>query len=61
MGQLESRTRTMKLEYTEISVQDLVRFAQKERRIAIPEFQRPFRWDQDGRTGTRQTLPSPFF
>lgn len=36
----------MKLEYTEISVQDLVRFAQKERSIAIPEFQRPFRWDQ---------------
>lgn len=43
---IESRTPTLKLEYTEISVQDLVRFAQKERSIAIPEFQRPFRWDQ---------------
>jgi hypothetical protein len=36
----------MKLDYQEISVQDLVRFAQKERSIAVPEFQRPFRWDQ---------------
>jgi hypothetical protein len=36
----------VKLEYQEISVQDLVRFARKERSIALPEFQRPFRWDQ---------------
>jgi hypothetical protein len=37
----------LKLEYAEISVQDLVRSAQKDRSIAIPEFQRPFQWDQD--------------
>jgi hypothetical protein len=36
----------MKLEYQEIGVQDLVRFARKDRNIAVPEFQRPFRWDQ---------------
>lgn len=37
----------MKLEYTEITVQDLIRFAQKDRSIALPEFQRPFVWDEE--------------
>lgn len=37
----------MKLEYTEITVQDLLRYAQKNRSIALPEFQRPFVWDEE--------------
>ncbi|MGH2989273.1 MAG: GmrSD restriction endonuclease domain-containing protein [Solirubrobacterales bacterium] len=46
----------MKLEYQEISVQDLVRFAQKERSIAVPEFQRPFRWDQGDAADMMRTV-----
>jgi uncharacterized protein with ParB-like and HNH nuclease domain len=37
----------MKLEYTEITAQDLIRFVQRERSIALPEFQRPFVWDEN--------------
>jgi hypothetical protein len=37
----------MNLEYTEITTQDLIRFALKERSIALPEFQRPFEWDEN--------------
>lgn len=36
----------MKLEYTEISVQALIREAQRDRSIALPEFQRPYVWDE---------------
>lgn len=36
----------MELEYTELSVQTLIRQAQRERSIALPEFQRPYVWDE---------------
>jgi hypothetical protein len=37
----------VKLEYTEISVQALIREAQRDRSLALPEFQRPYVWDEN--------------
>lgn len=37
----------MELAYSEITVQDLVHAVRKERSLALPEFQRPYVWDEE--------------
>jgi len=41
------RVRGMELAYSEITVQDLVHSVRKERSLALPEFQRPYVWDEE--------------